>query len=527
MGIPYYFRDIVTKNRSVITKTLPACDRLYLDYNSVIHTSSAKVVNAKIWQNYEVMEHAIFQNIIKYTHEIIDSCPPSQLLYLGIDGVAPLAKMAQQRKRRHLSALQNFLINDFKLRNQILYNEWDSNCITPGTEFMQRLLDALKKHFAAVKAPYEIVISGHDEVGEGEHKIINYIKNLGDDRFCDVIYGLDADLIMLSLTCQKPHIYLMRENAQMDGTRQRGFKFLNIDTLRSFVGNYLFQTDATQTNFMMDYVFICFFLGNDFLPHFVGYDIKFHGLDIICNAYRKVYEHSKEFIIQQDQEGTYKMNHNVLKAFVLELAINEDSNISKNITTFFANPYHEKPSNSPFEKFMNDLTFMPSIRRKKVIDPEVDPFWKHTYYKLFLHSSSNDIKDIDKICQNFLAGLEWNVDYYFNGNMSNTWYYKYSSAPLLGDVAKYLQKGNFRSTTTAPTVDITAAEQLLLVLPFRSFQLLEPRLRTYVTDIKNGMCHLYPTSFQVKTFLKSQLWECIPLLPDIDLIKIKKAVQAA
>lgn len=527
MGIPYYFRDIVTNNRSVITHKLPSCDRLYLDYNSVIHTSSAKVVNSKIWHNYEAMEQAIFQNIIKYTHEIVETCPPSQLLYLGIDGVAPLAKMAQQRKRRHLSALQNFLINDFKLRNKIQYNEWDSNCITPGTKFMQRLLDFLKKHFATVKAPYEIIISGHDEVGEGEHKIINYIKKLGDDRFYDVIYGLDADLIMLSLTCKKPHIYLMRENAQMDGSRQRGFKYLQIDTLRSYVGNHLFQTDSPQSNFMMDYVFICFLLGNDFLPHFIGYDIKFHGLNDICNAYRKVFEQTKEFIIKQDQDGIYKMNLAILKAFILELATSEDANINRNIVTFFATPYHEKPTTSPFDKFMNDLTYMPSIRRKKVIDPEVDPFWKHSYYKLFLHTSSNDIKEMDKICQNFLEGLEWNVDYYFNGNMNNSWYYKYTSAPLLGDIAKYLLKGCYRSSTNPPTTEISAEEQLLLVLPFRSFHLLDPRLQSYVKDIKNGMCHLYPISFQVKTFLKSQLWECVPLLPDIDLIKIKKTVQDA
>jgi len=76
---------------------------------------------------------------------------------MAIDGVAPRAKMNQQRSRRFRSALD---IEEKKTREEEIKGKWskegikfsnkeeekesfDQNTITPGTEFMWRLSKAL------------------------------------------------------------------------------------------------------------------------------------------------------------------------------------------------------------------------------------------------------------------------------------------------------------------------------------------------------------------------------------------------
>ena len=56
----------------------------------------------------------------------------------------------------------------------------------------------------------QVIMSGCREVGEGEHKIMNYI-NENPIEGNNFIHGLDADLIMLSLI-NKSNIYLLRES---------------------------------------------------------------------------------------------------------------------------------------------------------------------------------------------------------------------------------------------------------------------------------------------------------------------------
>ena len=534
MGIPYFFREIVRSNKNVIKSIPPSCHRLYLDFNSIIHVASQHVASSqKEWKSIEELEQSIFEGIIQHTMYVVKNCPPGQLLYIGIDGVAPLAKMVQQRKRRHLSALQNSLIHQFKEANNIPFTPtflWDSNCITPGTPFMYRLKEYLQTYFANTELPYAVIISGADEEGEGEHKIMKYIKDFGNrDKFVDVIYGLDADLIMLSLTCQKDNIYLMRENSQIGGhLSDNTFRYLTIDVLRNAVAIYLYGSEDNR--FMMDYVCICFILGNDFLPHTIAYDIKNNGLHAICDAYRSVYAKHSMFMIEINPDGRYTMNHKMLETFFDILSNSEETKIKDIISRHYdrGDPvvYSGK---TPLDRFMFDLNYMPSIKKKKAIDPELDPFWKASYYNMFFQLKPQNIQGLDNVCKSYLEGIEWNMNYYLNGDFNHNWFYKYNAAPFIKDISAFLKKQDAQTAKTIQTqkhssrtqLSISPLEQLLIVLPEKSHHLFPVTIQQKIKDIENGMVHLYPSIFQVITFLKTQLWECPPILPPIDIKCVK------
>lgn len=95
--------------------------------------------------------------------------------------VAPRAKMNQQRSRRFRSSKEaeklaaTILARDGSLPER---DAFDSNCITPGTDFMLKLGLAMRKWIQykqetdpAWKNGCDVVVSGPDVPGEGEHKV--------------------------------------------------------------------------------------------------------------------------------------------------------------------------------------------------------------------------------------------------------------------------------------------------------------------------------------------------------------------
>ena len=114
-----------------------------------------------------------------------------KLLYIALDGVPPRAKIEQQRTRRYHSVQE-------KKKIQELYNKYgsnsdenpdskfDTNMFTPGTIFMYKLCQAIGNHLntntlyinsETNKPNFNILFTGSDMPGEGEHKIMNYIKS--------------------------------------------------------------------------------------------------------------------------------------------------------------------------------------------------------------------------------------------------------------------------------------------------------------------------------------------------------------
>ena len=109
MGIPWYFYTIYKKynyendlmiNENVISEI--EIEYLFLDYNSMIHPCAQKVLALTDETNESKLEELIIKTCLDYTRYIINVIKP-RITYIMIDGVAPRAKINQQRERRYKS----------------------------------------------------------------------------------------------------------------------------------------------------------------------------------------------------------------------------------------------------------------------------------------------------------------------------------------------------------------------------------------------------------------------------------------
>lgn len=526
MGIPYYFYNLYKKysNTNLMIDEYKLrqiyIQHVFFDYNSMIHPCSQKVLelynseeNTSI-KNTTIentsIENDIILECIRYTRYVIDLLKPKNA-YIMIDGVAPMGKINQQRERRYKS---KFTKN--KTNNKIT---WDSNKITPGTLFMSKIKNSLILLKQELKDVCELYISDSDECGEGEHKMMKYISNnLIDTTEKICIYGLDADLIMLSLLNKKyKNIILLRDNSfnQKLKESQRVFTYLDISQLYNAIYNDVYSQITNQYNIQLqiitkesiikDYIFMCFLLGNDFLEHLPNVLIKYNGINIIIKTYIKV--------LAQHNYQTITVNNNInmdmLRDIIYHIGNSEDY--------FFSNVYKE--NNTIFK----DEQLLDSIKQEDIIVYKQDlikynlPNYKKRYYIYY------GICNIDDVCKNYIEGLNWVWGYYNNHNHNNwSWFYKYKAAPFPSDLYRYLSKdiNNLKLYIVQcehmkESIPITQMQQLYMVLPRESllevikeidklgYEKLQRIFKSNSKDIDN----IFPNRITLDLINKEYIWQ--------------------
>mmetsp|Transcript_28232 Transcript_28232/g.69181 ORF Transcript_28232/g.69181 Transcript_28232/m.69181 type:complete len:351 (-) Transcript_28232:4197-5249(-) len=336
MGVPKFFRWLSERypliNQRLVENSEFDC--FYLDMNGIIHNCSQKEQKDNIQT-----EEELFQKIFSYTDHLFRIVRPRKLIYLAIDGVAPRAKMNQQRSRRfrsvkELEKIKTVVNETSKLsKNEISF--FDSNCITPGTEFMKNLSFSFKKWLEnKIKFDPEwqqgcdVIFSGSEVPGEGEHKIMNYIRKIQKFnqnksktlRHC--LYGLDADLIMLGLVAHENQFTLLREKLIWKGTQQNikpidslkkknqpagdEFHLLEISLLRDMLYLEFKPKESWRFTFNIerivdDFIFMCMLIGNDFLPSLPHLSIASGGLNLLVRSYKEIQKDSKGYLTKKYQ----------------------------------------------------------------------------------------------------------------------------------------------------------------------------------------------------------------------------------
>ena len=164
MGIPSYFKSLITEFPNILKdKTFhdQINNRVFLDFNCGIHHVSGSLKSKKIYKSNESFEEDLIKEVLIYLDLIFQFTNPTDLFYISIDGVPSRSKIIQQRFRRFngmwrknksLEIAQN--MNNHELYNKI-NNEWTSDNISPGTEFMNKLSAAINNHIK--KYPIKII----------------------------------------------------------------------------------------------------------------------------------------------------------------------------------------------------------------------------------------------------------------------------------------------------------------------------------------------------------------------------------
>ncbi|KAJ3341305.1 hypothetical protein HDU93_005275 [Gonapodya sp. JEL0774] len=290
---------------------IPEFDNLYLDMNGIIHPCSHPNDGDA---HFRITEQEIYQNIFDYVDNLFNTIKPRKLLFMAVDGVAPRAKINQQRARRFQTAREAQELREKALsKGQTLPDSdpFDSNSITPGTLFMTKLSEQLK-WYANVRVSedpkwkgVEVILSGHDVPGEGEHKIMEYLRLAKSSpdyehntRHC--VYGLDADLIMLGLLTHEPHFALLREKVTFSRKRAstksdaQEFYLLHLSLMREYLNLEFLELNQTLPfrydleRIIDDFILMCYFVGNDFLPNLPNLHIREGALNILFDAYKRV-----------------------------------------------------------------------------------------------------------------------------------------------------------------------------------------------------------------------------------------------
>ena len=516
-------------------------DSLLIDANCLLHPQCFKILHEnKNCKDMDELERKMINQCCSYIKKLIDYTNPSKEIYIAIDGVAPVAKVKQQRQRRFRSAKDKILYENLKKKhNKEINTYWNNSAITPGTKFMERITLKVVEFCKSIKN-VKIYFSTAYTPSEGEHKLLQHIRN-NDKNYKYVIYGLDADLIFLALSTFKNNIYLLRE-AQEFGkdngkTDQEILNYVSIDILSECIFNEIkdhlcdeeLNRNLDKKSIIRDFVFICYFLGNDFLPHIPSIDIScsgkenINGLDLLIQAYANTYDNVESYIVTEENDNI-NYNNIFLQMFLDYLASFEED--------FFKNVYESKKIHKKLDNgdsYDQEVFKIENLQFKIDNDIElgkdnVDDY-KFRYYNKYYYTDINQKETVKDACYKYIEGLLWVANYYFKKCPSWDWYYIYDHAPFISDLADNFKRFNINEIKFNLGVNLRPIEQLFMVLPKHSDYLIPDEKKWLMNDQKSPLIHLYPNDFKIDLLYKNKYWQGIPYLPDIDINLVKKTLK--
>ncbi|KAJ6353931.1 hypothetical protein OIU76_002869 [Salix suchowensis] len=414
-------------------------DNLYLDMNGIIHPCfhpEGKPAPA----TYD----DVFKSIFAYIDHLFALVRPRKLLFMAIDGVAPRAKMNQQRSRRFRAAK----------------DAAQAMVIFPGQQ---------DKCFLC---------------GQAGHLAAECRSKQGGD-------ALDWNVV--------------------DDTpiHKKKYQFLNIWVLREYLQHDLdipnppFAIDFEQI--VDDFVFMCFFVGNDFLPHMPTLEIREGAINLLMHIYRREFSAMGGYLTFAGEVFLDKVEH-----FIQSVAVYEEQIFQKRARIQQAFENNEEMKLKARREFSEEIQAPPVD--KGSLDTKRDIMLRNLIYQM-----KREINKVRKdVVLKYVEGLCWVCRYYYQGVCSWQWFYPYHYAPFASDI-KDLDE---MEITFFPGEPFKPFDQLMGTLPAASSNALPEEYRKLMTDPSSPIHQFFPSDFAVDMNGKRFAWQGIAKLPFIDERKL-------
>uniref|UniRef100_A0A8I3X1T6 5'-3' exoribonuclease 1 n=1 Tax=Callithrix jacchus TaxID=9483 RepID=A0A8I3X1T6_CALJA len=384
-----------------------------------------------------------------------------------------------------------------------------------------------------------IYFSGHETPGEGEHKIMEFIRSEKakpdhdpNTRHC--LYGLDADLIMLGLTSHEAHFSLLREEVRFGGKKaqrvcapeETTFHLLHLSLMREYI-DYEFSVLKEKITFKYDieriiddWILMGFLVGNDFIPHLPHLHINHDALPLLYGTYITILPELGGYINESGH-----LNLPRFEKYLVKLSDFDREHFSE---VFVDLKWFESKVGN---KYLNEAAGVAAEEarnykeNKKLKGQENSLCWaaldKNEGEMVTSKDNLEDETEDDDLFETEFR--QYKRTYYMTkmGVDVVSEYYPYHYAPFLSDI-RNISTLRIHFELGKP---FKPFEQLLAVLPAASKNLLPTCYQHLMTSEDSPIIEYYPPDFKTDLNGKQQEWEAVVLIPFIDEKRLLEAME--
>lgn len=447
-----------------------------------LHLARVAAIDGQDWRDL-MPEYSVM--LFEALDELMKAVNPTNTICLCVDGVAPAAKIIQQRSRR-IGGSEN-VSSHYTTKSEVkAHTGFSYMLITPGTEFMELVDNMLQEWIRQSKSYRDNLLhiySSYRLPGEGEHKLFEIIEQFSISDGIFAIEGLDSDLI--SLMILRPQRFI---SVKIDRN-----EYTEINEIKRFVTTEANSRARGIKDSLMfkDFVLMIYLVGNDFLPRFLF-------VNDVGNTIREMLSIHMHNISISMTTTDDKINWSSFALFLSHLRRYEKREMLK----ISLDSYVYK---SPILHSVAAINAAKRHDTDKFMQVVTKDYYESTLLPKLGRSLLKDLDILDEVhrsCKDMCEGLLWVLKYYTANDYSRLYIYTRGYTPLITDLYTYVEESAAHevfeeAVSYRDSIAFNHISQLMAVMPeSKQFVIPEPFREDVQVGGKFG--HIIPRGFPVK-----------------------------